>query len=920
MLCHSLFEHMTEGVAFCRMLFDDEGQPADYINVQVNPAFEELTGLRDTVGRRITEAIPGIREANPELFETYGRVVRTGVPERFETYVPGIGRWFAISAFRPQAGHFAAVFENISEHRRVDEALRESEQRYRTVVEDLAEGVIVHDAAGRIVASNPAARAILGLEIDEITGLTASDPAWNAVWADGTPTHGENHPATIARTSGQPVTGVVMGIRHSSGATRWVQVSAQPLRDATGGTVTGAVASFNDITEARRAEHALRASEAAMRGSLDAMADPFLICEPARDPDGVLVDFRTVFGNRAAAAFMGQSQEALIGALIPEGMPDLGGRPLRAVLRDVIETGEGWAADGAEFMVPGPDGGARRLVVNVQVGRFADGLFLAWRDVTERERLGNERERLAAIIENSADGIVITDADHHITYANAAFLADAGRTMPEITGLSMHELMRGITPSVTVDDVDRRLIAGQPWVGEIDLRRPSGASRRVEVSVTPNDDQEGVLSGWVSVFRDVTDLREAEAEVTLEARIRVALAEGLQAIPEDASVVEAAQAICEQLATLPFIGLAAIEAFTGADEVLIIAQGGPPGYPVPTGTALRPGRAAIVRARSQAGPWSEYVTRDPADGWLAGDVAAGLRAVAYGPIRHGDHVDGALVIGTFDEPFARTLVEKMPGIVSLSMTSSALLADRLHDLRREAGLRDEIGALLASSAFHPVFQPIVDLLSGEAVGYEALSRFDSGQRPDLCFADAWSVGLGAELELATLAAAVEAGKQLPAGAWLDLNVSPRLLAEPGRLREILWEAGRPLVLEVTEHELIDDYDVVREAVRELGHDIRLAVDDAGAGVANFGHIIDLRPDFVKLDIGLVRRVNANLGRQAMVVGMRHFARTAGCRLIAEGVETVEEAATLTALGVEFGQGYLFGRPEPVDAWTAPGTP
>ncbi|HVA87940.1 MAG TPA: EAL domain-containing protein, partial [Candidatus Saccharimonadales bacterium] len=106
------------------------------------------------------------------------------------------------------------------------------------------------------------------------------------------------------------------------------------------------------------------------------------------------------------------------------------------------------------------------------------------------------------------------------------------------------------------------------------------------------------------------------------------------------------------------------------------------------------------------------------------------------------------------------------------------------------------------------------------------------------------------------------------------------------------------------------------AVRGLGHDARLAVDDAGAGVANFGHIIELRPDFVKLDISLVRGVNANLGRQAMVVGMRHFSRTAGCRLIAEGVETEEEARTLTGLGVEFGQGYLFGRPEPVGAWVA----
>jgi EAL domain-containing protein (putative c-di-GMP-specific phosphodiesterase class I) len=208
----------------------------------------------------------------------------------------------------------------------------------------------------------------------------------------------------------------------------------------------------------------------------------------------------------------------------------------------------------------------------------------------------------------------------------------------------------------------------------------------------------------------------------------------------------------------------------------------------------------------------------------------------------------------------------------------------------------------------------VDLASRDVVGYEALTRFDSGQRPDLCFADAWSVGLGPELELATLGAAVGAAKGLRSGVFLDLNASPRLLAHAGQLRDVLHAAGRPLVLEITEHETVEDYDRLRDAIRTLGRDVRVAVDDAGAGVANFGHIIDLRPDFVKLDISLVRRVNSNLGRQAMVVGMRHFSRTAGCRLIAEGVETPEEADTLTSLGVEFGQGYLFGRPEPIDAW------
>jgi len=117
-----------------------------------------------------------------------------------------------------------------------------------------------------------------------------------------------------------------------------------------------------------------------------------------------------------------------------------------------------------------------------------------------------------------------------------------------------------------------------------------------------------------------------------------------------------------------------------------------------------------------------------------------------------------------------------------------------------------------------------------------------------------------------------------------------------------------VVLEVTEHEVVADYDAFRAAVRALGRDVRLAVDDAGAGVANFGHIIDLGPDFVKLDQSIVRHVNVHLGRQALVVGMRYFSRASGCRLVAEGIETAQEAKTLHELGVEFGQGNWFGAP------------
>ncbi|MCC8986308.1 MAG: EAL domain-containing protein, partial [Candidatus Contendobacter sp.] len=116
----SLFENMINGFAYCRMLFA-EGQPQDFIYLKVNNAFEQLTGLSDVIGKRVTEVIPGIRESTPELFTIYGRVASTGVAERFEIYLQPLRIWLAVSAYSSQSGYFAAIFDNISERKQAEQ-------------------------------------------------------------------------------------------------------------------------------------------------------------------------------------------------------------------------------------------------------------------------------------------------------------------------------------------------------------------------------------------------------------------------------------------------------------------------------------------------------------------------------------------------------------------------------------------------------------------------------------------------------------------------------------------------------------------------------------------------------------------------------------------------------------------------------
>jgi PAS domain S-box-containing protein len=143
-------------------------------------------------------------------------------------------------------------------------------------------------------------------------------------------------------------------------------------------------------------------------------------------------------------------------------------------------------------------------------------------------------------------------------------------------------------------------------------------------------------------------------------------------------------------------------------------------------------------------------------------------------------------------------------------------------------------------------------------------------------------------------------------------VSAALLDDPARLAYLLWKAGsRSIVLEITEHEAIDDYVSLRRRIDEIGIPLRLAVDDAGAGYASLRHILELRPDIVKLDRSLVVDIDGDPVRQGLVAGLRHFASIARARVVAEGIETQAEFAVLVDLGIELGQGYLLGRPGPV---------
>jgi EAL domain-containing protein (putative c-di-GMP-specific phosphodiesterase class I) len=210
-------------------------------------------------------------------------------------------------------------------------------------------------------------------------------------------------------------------------------------------------------------------------------------------------------------------------------------------------------------------------------------------------------------------------------------------------------------------------------------------------------------------------------------------------------------------------------------------------------------------------------------------------------------------------------------------------------------------------------QPIVELATGRVAGAEALARFpDSPARsPDLWFADAAAAGLGVELELSAIRAALCLLDRLPPSTYLSVNASPATVVSEPFLELLSSVPADRLVLELTEHVPVADYDRLAGPLNRLRwRGVRLAVDDAGSGYSSLQHILNIAPDIIKLDAALVRDVDTDPARRSLVASLKMFADRTDAAVVAEGIETEQEHATLMRLNIGFGQGYYLGRPAP----------
>ena len=926
----------------------------------VSPSVTEVLGWRaeDLVGRSLWEFLhpdDHARIRDPDVNPIDGRYgvddLRWRRADGTYAWMSGRARLIFDEAGRA-TGRVAALRDTGAEVA-AREALRSSEELFQLLAENASDVVYQVDMESTILWISPSVEQVLGKRPEDLLGTRAYDLAAEedrALIMDRRERVKRGETTDIAR----------IRFRRADGESLWMGLHAHPLRGA-GGEVVGAVVAARNRQAEVLAERAATILSAGSQALVHATDEYHLLeetCRIAEEDAGYVFAWygRKAYDERRSVEIVtsSASHRSYLDEITVTWGDDVHGQgPTGRALRwghTVITKDFRLDDHFSPWLAAALDHGFRSsAVLPVWIGDEIDGslqvyasepdafddssvaalenltaeLGFGLKRLRDRDELARSRADQALLInaiDQAGDGIVITDPSSTILYANPATVRTSGYSLDEILGGNPRIFQSGLHDPEFYAAMWAELSLGRAWHGVLFNKRKSGDLYEEDVSISPIRNDQGALVAYVAVKHDLSTERKLEADLSREQEDRLTIVEVMNQIDEAGSIEAVADRFCRGLTSLSDIDVALV-LINGTGGMVPVAISGASLDEMGGGAPILPDHAGSLFELS-TGPMKIDLTPEnwPVNsGLVAQAVRDGVRAVVLVPIRWRGDMVGVLGLATKD-PEAATLVEsRYPYFEELGAYAGTLLGRLALDFEHADEVRARITGVIERREFHPVFQPIVDLVTNEVVGYEALTRFDDGCRPDQRFEEAATVDLGSRLECACVEAALEAARDLPAGRFVDVNFSPATLLD-GSAAEVFRRAAPPtpprqINIEITEHAPIDDYAAVRRAVDQCDSCL-LVVDDAGEGYATLSHIIELRPHYVKIDISLVRDIDTDQARQAMVAGLFHYAARSGTTMVAEGVESAGEAATLRVLGASLGtgrmlaQGFFFGRPAP----------
>ncbi len=497
---HTLFREMLDGFALHEIICDREGTPVDYLFLAVNPALERMTGLKaaDLIGHTVLEIMPGTER---HWIETYGKVALTGEPALFENFAIELGKHFHVTAFRPNPNQFACIFADVTEHKRVEASLRESEERYRSILNASPDSIAITDMEGRIIMISPTTLTMFRIEREAVVlGHFFSDFV--------APNDRDRALANVALLSQGTMSGLgeYQGVR-LDGSTVELEVNGEFIRDANG-QPRQMLFIIRDISARKR-------TEALYRLLFEQSPDGIVIIDP--------VTMRILEFNETAHRQLGYSREDFSNLSIPDieaaETPQNTRSRIARVMTDGLNT--------FETRQRTQQGDIRDIQVTAQFTTRGNRpiYHCIWRDISEHKRaeqaLHESEDRMRAIVEGTPHLFFYTqDADANTTYVSP--------TIERITGYDADTWRKQkdwfITDSPinrSAKEMTRSNLQGEVQEGSrlLEIRHAQGHTIRLEVYEYPIT-KDGRIAGLQGVAHDITErqlaeqaLRRSEAEL-----------------------------------------------------------------------------------------------------------------------------------------------------------------------------------------------------------------------------------------------------------------------------------------------------------------------------------------------------------------------------------------------------------------------
>jgi diguanylate cyclase (GGDEF)-like protein/PAS domain S-box-containing protein len=798
---------------------------------------------------------------------------------------------------------------------------------HRLLVDNTDSGLLLCDAEGFIVSANPSAERLLGLNLDEMRGRSSIDPRWATVDENGEPLRAESDPVRRVLATGAPVRRATLGVyrptEDGDGSYVWLEIGCEPLYRSADDRPYAVVTSFKDVTHRRKTELELRESEARYRLLADNSSD--VITRTSRR--GIIT-----WVSPSVRRLLGYSPQGLVGApsaalIHPEDLPIAVG-----AFRSLFEQDSD--VDAIETIRLRKRGG---VYVDVEVAmravRSAGGSIVeiqsSARDVTSRvaaERARRSAEEIFRLaLEHAPIGMAVMGLDGSWVTVNSA--------LPRITGHSQDAFERiPMSELVHADDRERLAQARSAMIegtlhtdqAQVQMVKADGGHVWTEHSTTLVRDAGGQPSYFVLQVLDITDRIAVQEQLT-----RKASTDPLTGLPNRLVLddrLEHALARCRRDRTQVGLVFIDLDHFKNLNDVFGHEVGDEVLRQVAfrlsmairdSDTAVRlGGDEFVVLCEENSGLDDLRTLAERLLGELSRpyDLAWGQAHVACSiGLTVGGGPDAATLVHEADAAMYRS---KQQGRARISVFDEGAQGGAFHDV----ALEQELGRALGTDELVIYYQPVMRLADGTVKAREALVRWQHPTRgllePSSFMGVAEHSSLISDLGEWMLMRACSDAAQWPDLASVSVNISPRHLAHADFSRVVekaLGAAGLPaerLQIEITETSVLEaSMSTLRTTAELTGLGVTLALDDFGTGYSSVTALQRLPITTLKLDKAFVEGLPDDDDVCALVSGLLRMCADLGLEVVAEGVETAEQAGWLHEHRCPHAQGFHYGRPE-----------